>query len=130
MRSGTHRPDGAATGQGAGARSTARAAVDAALAGMSADFHHFVSDLEDLVQATTTLSGEDLVRAKAKLSARVAAARESLEQIGGAVSDRSRKTIDAANSYVHDEPWTVIAVSAAAALLVGFLLGRRGPTQT
>jgi ElaB/YqjD/DUF883 family membrane-anchored ribosome-binding protein len=126
MRSSSHHPESAAAAHSIGERSPAGAAVDAALAGMSADFQHFIADLEELVQATTTLTGEDLVHAKDRLNARVASAREAFDHISSGVAARSRSTLKAADAYVRKEPWTIIAISAATGLLFGFLLGRRG----
>lgn len=69
---------------------------------------------------------------------------EAIRQIGGKVEDklhdaaatmaRAEKSItqhaqaaaDAADEYVHDNPWKTIGIAAAAGLLVGILLsGRR-----
>jgi ElaB/YqjD/DUF883 family membrane-anchored ribosome-binding protein len=93
--------------------------------GVSREFHSFLADIEDLVKDTTSLTGEDLAKAKAKLSARVAAARESVEDMSDAVVSRARKTAKATDQYVHEQPWKVIGASAAIAFLVGFALARR-----
>ena len=37
----------------------------------------------------------------------------------------ARKTAAAADDYVHDRPWTVIGVTAAAGILIGFLAAKR-----
>lgn len=89
--------------------------------GVTQEFHNFVADVEDLVSKTTSLTGEDLTRAKAKLVARVAAAKESLQEISSDLVQRARKT----NSYVHDQPWQAIGIGAAVGVLLGFVLGRR-----
>jgi ElaB/YqjD/DUF883 family membrane-anchored ribosome-binding protein len=104
----------------------AAATTDAALSGGSGEFHNFLSDVEDLVKSTTSLTGEDLARAKAKLAARVAAARDSVEKMGGAIADRARNTVKATDGYVHEQPWQAIGIGAVAGLLIGFLLARRG----
>jgi ElaB/YqjD/DUF883 family membrane-anchored ribosome-binding protein len=39
--------------------------------------------------------------------------------------DKSRETAAAANVYVHDNPWSAVAVAAAVGLLVGFLAAKR-----
>lgn len=92
---------------------------------VSREFHDFLADIEDLVKETTSLTGEDLSRAKAKLSARVAQAKESVEDMGVAMADRARKGATATNEYVHEQPWKVIGASAAVAFLLGFVLARR-----
>lgn len=94
-------------------------------AGVSEEFHNFIADIEDLVKDTTSLTGEDLSRAKEKLSARLASAKESLGQLGSDVADKARKTADVTNTYVHEQPWKAIAIGATVGLLLGFALARR-----
>lgn len=98
---------------------------DAALKGLSNEFHNFVTDVEDLVKSTTSLTGDDLVRAKAKLGARITAAKQSASEMGTAIADRARHTAKVTNTYVHEQPWQAIGIGAALGLLVGFGLARR-----
>jgi ElaB/YqjD/DUF883 family membrane-anchored ribosome-binding protein len=100
-------------------------AVDAALSALTREFHSLVADVEDLVQATGALTGEELARAKVKLQARVSAARTYLGDVAGDMSDRARSGAKSADAYVRAQPWRVIGATAAAGLLIGFLLGRR-----
>ena len=103
----------------------AAAAANCAPSGMSHEFQNFIADVEDLIKATTSLSGEELARARTKLSKRVAAAKESVEDIGGEIADRARHTAKATNSYVHENPWQAIGIGAAFGLLLGVVLARR-----
>lgn len=96
-----------------------------AASAVSEEFHHFLSDIEDLVKQTTTLTGEDLARARAKLSERVSAARESVEEMGDSVVKRVRQGAADTNAYVHEEPWKAIGVGALVGLLLGVVLARR-----
>ena len=95
------------------------------VSGITGEFRNFVTDVEDLIKATTSLTGDDLARARAKLSARVAAAKDSVEEAVGSLIERARKTAAMTNDYVHDQPWTSIGVGAAVGVLVGFLFARR-----
>ncbi len=92
----------------------------------SSEFQNFVADVEDLVKETTTLTGEDLRRAKAKLSARLAEAKESVVEMGGEIAQRAKKGAIATDEFVHEQPWKAIGAGAAIGLVVGFLLARRG----
>ncbi len=96
-----------------------------ATSGIAREFHNFVADIEDLLKATTTLTGDDLQKAKAKLNERIAAAKESATEIGESVINRARKTAEHTNAYVHEQPWSAIGASAAVGLLLGYLLARR-----
>lgn len=94
--------------------------------GISNEFKSFLTDVEDLVQQTTTLTGEDLARAKVKLNARIGAAKESVADLGVAISERARNAAHMTNEYVHEQPWKSISIGAAFGLLLGFVLSRRG----
>lgn len=91
----------------------------------SSEFHNFISDVEDLVKETTTLTGEDLNRAKAKLSARLAEAKESVVAVGGDIAKRAKQGAVATDDFVHEQPWKAIGAGAAIGLLIGFALARR-----
>ena len=116
------------TGAGAGAGLTTGngTSADTEHSGVAREYHAFVSDVEDLISSATSLTGEDLARAKAKLSARITAARASIVRAGGAVSEQVRSGAKATDSYVRAQPWQAVGISAAAGLLIGYLLGRRG----
>ncbi len=89
------------------------------------EFNSFVADIEDLVKATTSMTGEDLVRAKAKLNARVSQAKESVADMGGAVAAQARDAARITNGFVHDNPWQAIGIGTALGVLVGFALASR-----
>jgi len=92
---------------------------------VASEYHNFLSDIEDLIKATTSLTGEDLVHAKAILSARIHAAKESVEEAGSAIADKARKSAAATNSYVHENPWQSIGIGAALGLILGVVVARR-----
>jgi ElaB/YqjD/DUF883 family membrane-anchored ribosome-binding protein len=81
--------------------------------------------MEDLVSSATTVTGDELVRVKAKLSARVALAKRSIEDMSDAVVQGARKSATATNSYVRANPWQAVGVGAVVGVLFGFVLGRR-----
>lgn len=96
-----------------------------AAAAVSREVHNVLADAEDLIRATTSLTGADLARVRAQLAKGVAAARQSLEDMGGAIADGARKSVATTNAYVHAEPWKVIGASAAIGLLLGIVIARR-----
>lgn len=103
----------------------ANAHTDGALSSVSREFHNFLADIEDLIKDTTALTGDDLARATAKINQRVATARESVEDMGGEVVHRAKKTAYEANHYVHEQPWRAIGIGAAVGFLMGFVVTRR-----
>lgn len=114
-----------ANGRGSGSTPAAPAQAEPDESEPRGEFHNFIADIEDLITSMTSLTGEDLTRAKAKLSARVAAARESIDEMSSEVVQRARKTARVTNRYVEDNPWQAVGIGAALGLLIGVLLGRR-----
>lgn len=91
----------------------------------SSELHNFIADIEDLVKQATTLTGDDLNKARAKLSARLSEAKESASNLSDSIVERSRQAANATNDYVHEQPWKSIGAGAAVGLLIGFALARR-----
>jgi ElaB/YqjD/DUF883 family membrane-anchored ribosome-binding protein len=110
------------TGNARGSGLKAPIQTDAAMPG---EFRNFVADVEDLITETTSITGEDLVRVKAKFGERIAAAKDSIQEMSGAVVDRAKRSATATNEYVHDQPWAAVGIGAAIGVLIGFVLGRR-----
>lgn len=74
----------------------------------------FLRDIEDVIKNATSLTTEDLAAVKAKISAQVTA-----------VAERTRETVKATDTYVHEQPWKAVGFGAAAGVLIGILLARR-----
>ena len=103
-----------------GAKSSFIAAIDVLPSRVSREFHNFVADIEDLIAKTTSLTGEDLARAKAQIGERIAAAKVSIEEMGGVIVQRARKTAAATDTYVREQPWKAVGIGAGVGLLLGF----------
>lgn len=114
--------DPGANGQGVEDRPAALTPVGTAV---THEVRNFLADIEDLVKATTSLTGEDLARAKAKLAERVAATKVSLEKMAGTIADGTRHAAQATDGFVHERPWQAVGIGAALGVLLGFVLARR-----
>jgi len=101
------------------------APADTALSGVPRELHNFLADIEDLIKATTSLTGEELVRARARLGERIAAAKQSARAMGGTIAHQARNTAAVTDSYVHKQPWTAIGLGSVLGVLLGFALARR-----
>ena len=89
------------------------------------EFRNFLSDIEDLIKATTSMSGDDLARAKTALNARIVKAKQSVEKMGDDIAAQARHTAEVTNSYVHERPWQSMGIVAAVGILIGVALARR-----
>jgi ElaB/YqjD/DUF883 family membrane-anchored ribosome-binding protein len=92
---------------------------------VSAEFQKFLADIEDLVKASTSLTGDDLTKVKAEISSRIAAAKESVTDVGNNIAGSAKKAADISNTYVHEKPWQAIAAGSAVGFLLGCLIARR-----
>jgi ElaB/YqjD/DUF883 family membrane-anchored ribosome-binding protein len=97
----------------------------AARSGVANEVSHLITDIEELVKQATSLTGDELAAAKAKLAERLATARASMTQMGDSVAAQARTTATATNEYVHEQPWKAIGIGATVGLLLGFALARR-----
>ena len=119
MQAKSNFPEAGANGQG-----DARPGAGAASA-VSREITNVIADAEDLIKATTSLTGEELVRVREQLAKAVAAARHSIEEMGGAIAEGARKGAATTNAYVHEQPWVAIGAGVATGFLIGFLVARR-----
>lgn len=93
-------------------------------AALSREYHKFIVDIENLVKEATTLTGEELVAARAKLNERIVEARGSVTSLSNDLARRAGKSASKANRKVHDEPWKAIGGAAALGLVLGMLFTR------
>ena len=114
-----------ANGQGVRTKSAIFETANMVSARASREFHNFVADIEDLISKTTSLTGEDLQKAKEQLSERIATARTYLDDISESITQRARQTATVTNKYVHDQPWAAVGIGAAVGVIVGFALASR-----
>ena len=91
----------------------------------SGEFKNFVSDIEDLLKSSASLTGDELEKAKEKISERISQAKESLTDVKDTIVEKAKKTACATDDYVHEHTWTAVGAGAAIGLFVGFLLARK-----
>lgn len=82
------------------------------------DVKILAADIEELVKATATQSGEKIAEARARVQQALAIAKDTVVVRG---SEAARAT----DRYVHENAWKAVGISAGIAFLVGLLIGRR-----
>jgi ElaB/YqjD/DUF883 family membrane-anchored ribosome-binding protein len=93
--------------------------------GVTGEFSNFVSDIEHLITSMTSLTGQDLERAKQKLAERVEAAKLTITETGGRIADTARESARATDTYVRENPWQSVGIGAILGLLVGIAVSRK-----
>lgn len=70
-------------------------------------------------------ASHELLGFQAQLGERVAAARQSIEKMSGALVDQARKSAAAADGYVHANPWKAAGLGAVIGVVLGLLFAPR-----
>ena len=85
---------------------------------LMADVNVMAGDVQELMKATSTQSGEKLAAARQRLQA-------ALESAGDVMAVRGRMAAEKTDRYVRENPWTVTGLAIAAGAVLGYLIGRR-----
>jgi ElaB/YqjD/DUF883 family membrane-anchored ribosome-binding protein len=103
----------------------ANAEVEVTTDQLVSDLKTVMEDAEALLKATSALTGEKIqeVRARAEESLRQAKVR--LTQVEEEAMRRAREIADAADEYVHENPWQSVGIAAGIGLVLGLLMARR-----
>jgi ElaB/YqjD/DUF883 family membrane-anchored ribosome-binding protein len=88
---------------------------------LAEDIKTLVKDAEALLRASTEGAEELTEEARDRAQESLRALRGQLADIEGDLKGRAQVL----DGYVHDNPWTAVAVAGGVALLVGLLMGRR-----
>lgn len=89
------------------------------------DLKTVIESAEELLHSTTHEAGEQVSDAKEKARDKLRAARERLGEIEEDLVSEARAKAQAADGYVHENPWRSIGVAAGLAFALGVLMGRR-----
>jgi ElaB/YqjD/DUF883 family membrane-anchored ribosome-binding protein len=85
------------------------------------EFHDLAASIDELLASANDSKDEVLMDLKAKAADRLKQARAAL----GRVERTAKEVATKSDDYVHDNPWTSIAVGAGVGLVIGLLIGRR-----
>jgi ElaB/YqjD/DUF883 family membrane-anchored ribosome-binding protein len=89
------------------------------------DLQMVVRDAEALLQATAAQTGEKIEGVRARATESLQKARQRLAAVEKEAVQEIREAADAADKYVHKNPWQAMGVAAGVGLLLGLLIGRR-----
>lgn len=89
------------------------------------DVKVLVNDTEDLVKATVSQAGEKIVEMRQRAQDAANNLKPQLQKIEKAMVEKTKASVTAADTYIHDNPWTGMGVSAGIGLVIGLLIGRR-----
>ena len=89
------------------------------------DFKTIVNDADDLLQATSKVSGEGFNITRAKFAEKLKTAKASLMDAEQLVTEKAKQAATVTDEYVTGNPWTSVGVAAAIGMFIGFLAAKR-----
>jgi ElaB/YqjD/DUF883 family membrane-anchored ribosome-binding protein len=92
---------------------------------LMADLRVVIADAEELLRLGADQTGATAVEWRARVEARLAAAKERMAMLQETAVAKAKAAGHAADDYVHDHPWKAIGAAAGVGLIVGLLIGRR-----
>lgn len=84
-----------------------------------------ISDVEDVLSATSGEVGEKITRLRERLQKRLSSAKLRLAEAEERLVAKTKAAARATDNYVHESPWTSIGIAAGVGVVAGLLFGRR-----
>ena len=96
---------------------------------LMADFKVVVADTEALLKATANQGDHKLAEVRAKAEESLKALKAKMAEAQAALMARTRAAAKATDTYVHENPWKSVGISAGVGagvgLIIGLLISRR-----
>ncbi len=92
---------------------------------LTADLKAVISDAEALLKLTAGEAGNKFGGVREKLEDSLKATRERVAEMEKVVVAQAKAAAEAADDYVHENPWPAIGIAAAVGLVLGVLIGRK-----
>jgi ElaB/YqjD/DUF883 family membrane-anchored ribosome-binding protein len=92
---------------------------------LMASMKNVIADAEELLRATAGQAGEKAQAARVRVEGSLRQARLKLADSEEAARRQARAAAQAADEYVHENPWTALGLAAAVGVIVGVLIARR-----
>jgi ElaB/YqjD/DUF883 family membrane-anchored ribosome-binding protein len=89
------------------------------------DLKVVAQDVEELLRATASQTGEKIAQARTRAEASLRSAQVRLGEAGNEMAERTREAATAADVYVRDNPWHAVGIATGIGLVIGLLLSRR-----
>jgi ElaB/YqjD/DUF883 family membrane-anchored ribosome-binding protein len=97
---------------------------------LKADLRVLAADMEQLLNATASQTGQQVAQVRAKAEESLKAARARVADLQGVALAKTRAAGRATDDYVRANPRQVMGLCAAVGLLLGFALARGGSSDS
>jgi len=99
-------------------------------AALEEELRNIVDHAEALLEALADDGDAKLDQLRERVRASIDSARSRLDELLADAERARERAADACEGWMQENPWTVIALSAAVGLLAGWLLAGRGRRRT
>lgn len=89
------------------------------------EFKKMISDIEELLKSSGSLTGDDLINLNKMIVNRIHAAGEFFEDKKKSIMHQLRDTSMRTNNYVHEQPWGMIGAGLALGVVCGMILATK-----
>ncbi len=89
------------------------------------DFHQVIDDAEELLRVTADQASDVVAAVRDRIQNRMQMARINLTELQDTALVQVKAARDATDTFVHQNPWASIGMSAIAGLVVGLIVARR-----
>lgn len=89
------------------------------------DLRLVVADAEELLRVTASQAGEGAAAARARIQESLQVVQARMASAEDDLIERTRAAAKVTDSYVRDNPWQAIGISACVGAVVGMLIARR-----
>jgi len=93
---------------------------------LRADLRMLAADMEALLTATASQTGQHVAQVRARAEESLQAARTRVAELQSLALERTRAGGRAADAYAHANPWQVLAIGTFAGLVLGLVLAQGG----
>ena len=95
-----------------------------------ADLRMLAADTEQLLKATAGQTGQQIAQIRARAEESLQAAKARIADLQDVALAKTRAAGRAADTYVHANPWQVMAICAIAGLVLGIALSPGGDSDS
>jgi ElaB/YqjD/DUF883 family membrane-anchored ribosome-binding protein len=92
---------------------------------LMADLRAVIADAEELLKATTGVTGDRIASVRAHAQETLKSARQRLTELDDSVATQAKEAVRTVDEYVREHPWQAAGIAALAGLLLGVSVSRR-----
>jgi len=91
---------------------------------LASDFKALIDDVEELLKATATQTGENIADLRQRVEKKIEEGRKALGEQQQVLLDKAEEARASAEAYVRENPWRTLGIATGIGLVLGFFLRR------